>query len=124
MTFEVHGIDELVRDLSDAPRKVQRQVPDVVRKGAVQIKDEARRLAEGNRYAPYYPASISFDDGWKGRGYEAEIGPDKDRPQGALGNILEYGVPSQGTSPQPHLRPALDNEEPRFLRALEDLGDL
>lgn len=120
---DITGLNELIRDLSAAPGRAQRQVDGVVRKGATNIVKDARRRAEGNRYAPHYPASITFDAEWKGAGYEAEIGPDKDRPQGPLGNILEYGVPSKNTAPQPHLRPALDGEEPKFERAIADLAD-
>lgn len=121
---DITGLNELIADLSDAPGKAQRKVDGVVRKGAQSIKSDAQRLASGNRYAPLYPASITFDAQWKGAGYEAEIGPDKDRPQGALGNVLEFGVPSQGTAPQPHLRPALGNEEPKFVQAMDELADL
>lgn len=119
---DISGLNELIHDLTDAPRKVQRGVDAVVRKGAVNVKTEARRLASGNRYAPAYPQSITFDAGWKRGAYEAEIGPEKGGPQWGLGTILEYGVPSQGTAPQPHMRPAADAEEPRFEKAIADLA--
>lgn len=118
--FEVSGLDELVADLRDAPGKAQRKVDAVVKKGAVNIRDDARRLISGLRHAPLYPQSISFDADWKGSTYEAEIGPDKDRPQGALGNLLEYG--SANNAPLAHLGPALDLEGPRFEKAISDLG--
>lgn len=121
---DISGLNELVADLTAAPGRVQRGVDAVVRKGATNVVEDAQRLASGNRYAPMYPSSITFDAEWQSGAFEAVIGPDKDRAQGALGNILEYGVPSQNTQPQPHLRPALDKEEPRFLRAIEELGDL
>lgn len=120
--FEVSGLNELVADLRDAPGKVQRKVDGVVKKGALNVRDDARRLISGLRHAPLYPLSISFDAGWKGSTFEAEIGPDKDRPQGALGNLLEYG--SSNNAPLTHLGPALDIEGPRFEKAMEDLGDL
>jgi hypothetical protein len=52
---------------------------------------------------------------------QAEIGYDKDKRGGALGNLLEYG--SAATNP-PHrdIGRALDAEEPRFIAAIEAIG--
>ena len=46
----------------------------------------------------------------------ADIGPDKSKPQGALGNILEYGTVNN--APFAHLGPALDREAPGFTKAI------
>lgn len=120
---DISGLNELIRDLSDAPGKAQRGVDKVVLKGAINVRDDARRLASGNRYAPAYPRSITMEAGWKRGAFEAEIGPEKGGPQWGLGTILEFGVPSQGTAPQPHMRPAADAEAPRFEKAMENLAD-
>jgi hypothetical protein len=48
----------------------------------------------------------------------AEIGPDKNKPQGALGNLLEFGTSKQAGR-QDGAR-ALAAEEPRLIAALED----
>jgi|GEM_PF-1663929 len=81
---------------------------------AVAIRDTARENAAGLAHAPRFPGSITYDfvgDAHGGgalgafiggRGsydLEVEIGPDKERPQGALGNLIEYGSvknPPQG----------------------------
>lgn len=118
---DISGLNELIRDMTAAPGRAQRQVDGVVRKGAVNVKNDAQRLASGLRHAPLYPASIGFDAEWKSGAYEAEIGPDKDRPQGALGNLLEYG--SANNAPLAHLGPALDIEGPKFEKAMSDLAD-
>lgn len=120
--FDITGLDELVRDMGDAPGKAQRKVDGLVRKGAVNIKNDAQRLISGLAHAPLYPRSIGFDAGWKGSTFEAEVGPDKAMPQGALGNLLEYG--SSQNAPLAHLGPALDLEGPKFEKAMEDLADL
>lgn len=117
---DITGLNELVADLTEAPRRVQRKVDAVVRKGAVNVKNDAARLISGLAHAPLYPASITFDAKWKRGAYEAEIGPDKTRPQGALGNLLEYG--SANNAPLTHLGPALDLEGPRFEKAIADLA--
>jgi hypothetical protein len=94
----------------------------VVRKGALNVKNDARKLSSGLGHAPLYPFSIGFDVTGDGRfgSIEAEIGPDKEKPQGALGNLLEYG--SVNNAPLAHLGPALDREGPRFADALEEIA--
>jgi hypothetical protein len=70
---------------------------------------------------PHYPKSITYDvtagAGW----VEGEIGPAKGRRQWGLGNLLEYGGPLN--APQPHLEPALDHEELKFIAATEALAE-
>lgn len=122
------GLSRLAADLERAAYTVARQVPGVVTKGAVKIKQDAARRISGHPHSPHYPQAIDFDvrssgvllgDGW----VEAEIGPDKRRRQGALGNILEYGT--SRNAPIPHLAPALRAEEGPFTAALGDLaGDI
>ena len=55
-------------------------------------------------------------------GLEAEIGPDKSRPQGALGNLLEFG--SENNPPHNDGGRALQAEEPRFLEHLGKIVDV
>lgn len=118
MMLEADGLSALVADLTAAPLKVQVASAAIVKKGAQNIKDEAVRTASGMAHAPLYPRSISYDVSVSGRGnVEAEIGPDKDRPQGALGNLLEYG--SVNNPPHAHMGPALDREGPGFEKAIE-----
>lgn len=118
---DISGLNELIHDLTEAPRKVQRGVDKVVIKGAVNIKNDWRQRAEGSRHAPLYPASITFDAEWKRGAYEAEIGPDKDLPQGALGNLLTYG--SANNPPSGDDVAVLDAEAPKFEKAMENLAD-
>lgn len=92
----------------------------VVAKGAVNIKTQARQLAGGLQHAPAYPASITYDEYTVPGVVGAEIGPDKEKRQGALGNVLEFGTVNN--PPHPHLRPAAEAEEPRFIEAVADLG--
>jgi hypothetical protein len=51
----------------------------------------------------------------------AEVGPDKAKRQGALGNIIEFGTPKN--APIPGGLPALETEAPRFEKALGELGE-
>lgn len=115
--------DDLARFALKLDRVVS-EVPDeaakVVEKGALNTKNGMRRRASGIRHAPAYPSAITYDTSQGFRGPEAEIGPDKNRRQGALGNILNYGTVKN--PPIPHVEPAADEELPRFEKAMEDLS--
>lgn len=93
----------------------------VVTKGALNIKTGARRRVSGLAHAPAYPRSIDFDQvRVTARGAQTEVGPNKDKRQGALGNIFEFGTIKN--APIPHIAPEADLEQPRFEKAMEDLA--
>ena len=119
--LDLSEVDKLAADLHHRVGGVGADVAAVVRKGALNIKNESRQMISGLAHAPLYPQSITYDVTGDGRfgSVEAEIGPDKDKPQGALGNILEYGTANN--APFAHLGPALDRETPRFVKALEKI---
>jgi hypothetical protein len=113
----------LAHDLSEAPVRAQRDVVAIVEKGAANIKqgwaDNARESS--GRHAPMYPRSISYDLGLAAalRGEdEAEIGPDNSKPQGALGNVLEFGSPH--SAPHNDGGRALQSEAPKFEQAIAE----
>lgn len=114
MKISIHaeGTAELRAVLSGAPASAHRNVVKAVEFTARGIRDAAREFASGIGHAPHYPRSITYDvesritAAGHGAGVRAEIGPDKDRTQGALGNILEYGTVNN--APYAHLGPALD----------------
>jgi hypothetical protein len=120
--IDASELNNLGAMLTERARVVPREARAVVEKGALNVKDEARRLSSGIAHAPLYPASIGYDVLRAGAFglVEAEIGPDKDKPQGALGNVLEYGTVNN--APLAHLGPALDREGPRFAAAMLALG--
>lgn len=116
---DVSGLNELVADLTAAPFKARAQARAIVAVGAKNIRDQARRTSTGMAHAPAYPSSITYDIEEKGIGQvEAEIGPDKNRPQGALGNLIEYG--SVNNPPNYDLGAALDREGPGFTKAMAE----
>ena len=122
--LDLSELDKWSDDLRMAGPITRQQARGVISKGALAIKTEARANAPGGPHTPFYPASINYDINVVPEGYEAEIGPAEGRKQWGLGNLLEYG--SAHNPPHPHLEPALDHEEPKFLDACEHLaaGDL
>jgi hypothetical protein len=122
MDFDTRELAQYAATLDRAAGVIPAEAGKVVTKGAVNIKTGARRRAAGLAHAPAYPHAITFDTVtvtpaavW------TEIGPDKGKRQGALGNILEHGTIKN--APIPHMRPAADEEQPRFERAMEDLAE-
>lgn len=119
--FDGSALKALTRDIERAAAIAPRAAGPVVAKAAVNIKKDARQRIGGLAHARRYPYSITFDDvAVHSTGAETRIGPDKDKPQGALGNLLEFG--SRNNPPHPHLGPAAEAEAPRFLAAMQALA--
>lgn len=117
---DVSELTGLGRDLDAAPAKALMDTRAVVQRGALNIKKDAQKRVTGLKHAPAYPRSIGYATHTTLTGASAEIGPDKEKRQGALGNLIEYG--SVHNPPRPHLAPALEAEEPRFVKALEEVA--
>lgn len=118
---EVTGLRELVADLTRAESKALDEVDKVVGKGALNIKTGWAQRWSGHPHFPALSRAVSYDQFHTPWTSQAEIGPDKDKPQGALGNIIEYGTAKN--APIPGGLPSLDEEAPRFERSLADLAE-
>jgi hypothetical protein len=116
---DLSQLNALVHDLTQAGTVAGAEARKVVAKGGLNIKNDWREGWAGMAHAPLLPLSIGYDVNVSASGIEAEIGPDKDKAQGALGNLLEFG--SVNNPPNPAGQKALDREEPRFVQALENI---
>lgn len=119
MSVDWSQVEKLADDLEVDAEEIRKKVPPVVRKGALNIKNDMRRDAAGHPMSRYFPMAINFDETNGGLG--AEIGPDKDLIQGALGNLLYFG--RENTAGIININPPLDKEAPRFERALADVAE-
>lgn len=102
----ITGIAEVEAMFTRSQAALNRNCHRAVQVNAGNVKRDAQNAIKGHKYLPAYPYSITYDTHITPTGAEAEIGPDKDRPQGPLGNIIEYGTSKN--APLPHLGPALD----------------
>jgi hypothetical protein len=102
----ITGIADVRALLQASPAKLDRNVQKAVAVTARKIQLDARRTVGRGPYTPAYASSITYDVTPSAEGAEAEIGPDKGLPQGALGNLIEFG--SRNNAPMPHLAPALE----------------
>lgn len=109
---DIHEIDQLAADFLKEAAEIDARATVVVTAAAQRVQDAARTAASGHPTLPDYPASITFDVTHDAGNVVAEIGPDKDLPQGPLGAILEYG--SVNSAPMNWLGAASAAEENRF----------
>jgi hypothetical protein len=113
--MDMSDVRRLERHLARAGARARRDARQVTVRGAMNIKRDWRinARASSGKHAPMYPASVGYDIASYGPNITlATIGPDKGAPQGALGNLLEYG--SAKNPPHRDGGRALDVEEPRF----------
>lgn len=118
---EVSGLRELIATLDKAESRSVPAVAAVVEKGAVNIKKDWQQRWGGIAHAPALPAAVTYDMVFGFGSVSAEIGPDKNKRQGALGNIIEFGTSKN--APIPGGLPALEAEQPKFERELANLGE-
>lgn len=113
--FDTSDVRRLQRHLARSIPLARRDARKVLMRGAMNVKRDwrANARASSGRHAPMYPNSVGFDISSYGPDIvAATIGPDKGAPQGALGNLLEYG--SVKNPPHRDGGRALDTELPRF----------
>ena len=113
--------DRLANDLAAAPLKAVPLVAAVVKKAAQNVKDHMVNEARSNGTYKHFHRSISYDVRLGFGGIEAEIGPDKDRTQGALGNVLYFGTSKN--APVLDINSGLRAEEEAFAENLADAAE-
>jgi hypothetical protein len=122
MKVTVTGGRQLLAVLNHATSVAWRESDKVLERAAVNIKKDWAQRWTGHPHFPALPRAVSYDvfHSFAGNSH-AEVGPDKNRRQGALGNIIEFGTPKN--APIPGGLPALAAEAPRFDKALGDLAE-
>lgn len=118
------GADELRRfsqDLGKIPPDAQIQVRAVIQKGSLNIKNDLiAGIPSGSSWRGL-KGSISYDTKFGNGTVEAEIGPDKSRRGGALGNLYYFGGSRGGGYGD--LEGPLAREAPNLERELGKLAD-
>lgn len=117
---KVTGDREVLAMLTRAHGKALDETEAVVKKGCLNIKNDWAQRWSGLAHAPAVGASINFDVFYTLTAVNGEVGADKGKRQGALANLIEFGSVNNG--PIPGGLPALQAEQPRFEKALEDLA--
>jgi hypothetical protein len=113
-------IDQLAADLGAVPATAGRFLRSAVEVSSRRVKDDWRDESKGLEHAPAFPYSVGYDvttaHAFGQTVLKSEIGPDKERAQGALGNLIEFG--SINNPPQGLGHGALQRNEDDFERGL------
>lgn len=133
VSIDSSDFSKLSADIGKAPSTSGKTLRQAIEVTARNVRDTAREKASGLDHAPAFPYSITYDIGanhsllretFGGGGADtltAEIGPDKNRTQGALGNLLEYG--SVNNPPRGIMHGALQENEADFERGIDKAID-
>jgi hypothetical protein len=120
MGSRTHELFALATELVTSSARVETAATAAVHESAARVVDEARSIVSGHPHLQQYPDSITFDVDVNGGSIAAEIGPDKDLPQGALGNLIEYG--SANNAPIEHLNGPVEHEAQHLEEELGTIG--
>lgn len=112
--FDLSEVRALATDLGRTTKAVEKEADRVLERGALGVKEamavDAQRLTG---YARHFHGSISYDRRYGVGRMSYEIGPDKQRRQGALGNLLYFG--SEHNGPVLDIEAGLVAEEPKLM---------
>ena len=115
-SIDVSEVTGFVDSVGRITASATRDVDAVVKKGAQNVKNEMVADARGSAHFKGMAGSISYDRLSPG---EYEVGPDKSRAGGALGNIYYFGTSRGGGSGD--IDKPVQSETPRFEQALSAL---
>lgn len=118
VTVHVVGLDVLAEVLRAAQADIIAEERKVASKGALNIKNDWRAGWSGMPHIRALPIAIGYDLAEDADSVSAVIGPDKDKSQGPLGNIIEFADGSIKSAPHPAGAHALELETPRFVDAV------
>ena len=122
MDLDLSEVRQLATDLGKVPGRVVPEVEKVTSKGALNIKNDLAAQASGSTHFRGMAGSFSYDMKFGLGSIEAEIGPDKGRRGGALGNLFFFGG-ANGGGGTGDIDGPLKAEEPRYLKALGDITE-
>lgn len=119
---DAHEVRQFATDLEGAALRVFKQVPAVIKKGAVNVKTQMVKEMKGRKHFKGVAHSISFD--LIDEGFGAEIGPvsEPGGKPGDLTSIAYFGGVFGGGGKAPDPQGALDAEAPRTMKAIADLA--
>lgn len=125
VSFDFSELDKLTADLGTVPPEAVKNLRSAVQVTAFRVKKGAAEKVGRRKHFRQAAAAITYDTAESKSGVEAEIGYDKDRDTGKLGNLVEFGAPGapNALTPGNELATALHDEEPDFVRGVEKALD-
>jgi hypothetical protein len=125
MTADFSELMTLAADLEQGGEAISGNVRKAVQVTSHKIKEDAKASVRGRKGLGHAANAITYDTTESRDGVEAEIGYDKGRGAGKLGNLIEFGAPNSGNqlSPSHDLGNALLKNEDDFVHGLEKAVD-
>lgn len=129
MDVDVSELDRLAADLGSVGDNSGPFVRKAVEVAARNVKNDARDAVRGRKHFKGGASAIDYElKGFQGFGatvLDAEIGYDKGKPGGKLGNLIEFGAPRSNNSlpPGSELQTALKKNQGDFESGLEKAVD-
>lgn len=125
MDADFSELMHLAADLEQGGEAISANVRKAVQVTSHKIKEDAKASVRGRRGLGHAANAITYDTTESLDGVEAEIGYDKGRGAGKLGNLIEFGAPNSGNqlAPSHDLGNALLNNEDDFVHGLEKAVD-
>ena len=120
-SIDTSEVQRLATNLGKVAGGAVKDVDAVFKKGAQNVKDEMQADARGSVHFKGMAGAISYDSAYRVGASRYEVGPDKDRKGGALGNIYYFGTSRGGGSGD--IEKPIRSEAPRLESALLDLAD-
>lgn len=125
--MDTSELDALASDLQQLPPKVTRGLSAVVRKGAVNIKNDWRDAYLKSKHfrgkQGQAAKAVTFDEKVTPDDVEAEIGPNRHFRIARLAGIAHFGGANGGGGTIGDPQRFLDEEAPGFADAVGDLVD-
>lgn len=120
--FDASELYKLAADFGHATAKVLPLVDKVVEHAAMNLKKDLVGQATYSQHFKGMAGSISYDSAYGLGSVGYEVGPDKDRRGGALGNLFFFGG-ANGGGGTGDLDGAVRTEQPYMIKALEDVAE-
>ncbi len=120
MADEFAELMQLAADLEAGPDSLSGYVRKAVQVTSLKVKKDAQESVKTRKGLGHAAHAITYDTSETGAGVQSEIGYDKGRGAGKLGNLIEFGGPNAGNqlSPSHDLGNALLNNEADFVGGL------
>ena len=114
--FDFTDLSKLAADLQNAADAVP-NVKKATEVTARKVKDAWRDKLKGSSTLPALPYAVTYDTKTTRGAVEGEVGFDKSRPQGPLGNISEFG--SVNNAPRGFGLASLEENQADYVTGIE-----
>lgn len=85
---------QLAADLEAGPDILSQYVRKAVQVTSIKVKKDSQESVRGRKGLSHAASAISYETSESPAGVSAEIGYDKGKKAGALGNLIEFGAPN------------------------------